>query len=874
MMKKHKVLLFCIFCLLVCAFAGPGKAKANTSGWEITRDWAGDGIIAIDSAVKYPGTDSSVKIVNNSYNHVYAQKRFEVKPNTIYIATAWVRTEGYERNPKDSSDSGACIGFPNSYYCSECYFGTEWKKLEYVFKTNAETSVDFALWNGNFGSTCKGTAYFSDFNIQEYYAYLSATEGYSVFYNEAEAALAASVTGSMESNYAVVPPLFDFFGYDGLYRVAYCDSDYVYIDTLDENLKKSDTLKIKKELELVGNIISDAAGNYYIVYGHNDEECLGNVVVISVVKYSKKGKKLGSVDYTGWHRNWNENELDFGVRDPFTCNCDVIIDNNGVLAVHYAGLMYNTHQSSDVIYIDTEKMEDLDIIAPYTSHSFGQRVISTSDGGYLISNVGDAFDRGITLTRIYKDASGDWKREAFVPFHFRTGTYYQKTYAKVAGIAELTNGYAIAGTSVKTLSCKVPETNDKDDLESRNLFMQVVKKDFTEKDSCQKEVQVLKGSTRTAIETEYYDPSAKDTYHGCMPEDKDYGVLWLTNYTGLEYASAPKMLQIDSKRLLILWEKNVRLSEENENAHRYITTYYCIVSKDGEFLQKPTEIPGFRLSEQIEPVFKNGCVYMATTANLSGAYGVEPDDKGVYCINKLEIPDIKYIPSKAAAVKELRATELYKDQATLSWTDNGDPDSYIIYRKSTKTGRYKKIGTTTCKYYTDKTKLTQGKTYYYKVKAVYTSLGKTKTCSAVSFSPVEIKWDNTLSYTGVVNVSVDRTVKYKKAKYSIKIDNTGYECGFAEKSFEVEPDTDYVVTVMAKCDGYELMPGKQYNSGAGIGFPEEYSLANTYSSEWTKLSFEFNSGKKTEIKIALWNGTFGADCAGTAYFSDFKLKKK
>lgn len=868
--NKLSTMLFAFICVVICAFFLPEQALAESINWDMSQNQISDSYVnvSIDENVKYPGTDNSIKIVNDDYYCVTVTNTFKVTPGKFYIASAWVKYEGYKLHPEKTSDSGAHIGIPGSFAGSATYYGSEWKKHEFVFKAGSEGSIDIALWNGHYGADCKGIAYFCDFKIEEYQPGNVDDKNVSVKRIDAKTKIPGNIIKRMDDNYSGIPVTIEFWGEDGLYRVAYSDLENVYIDILDSDLNRSKTIKVKKEYDKLGSVTIDKKGNYYIVYGNDDTDEKGTVPVISVVKYSSSGKKLGRVDFTGRDSNWNEEKLNFGTKVPFgSANCDTVIDEDGVLVVRYGRLMYNGHQSSYAHYIDTKTMEKLDIPSPYTSHSFNQKAIVTEDGSYLMAEKGDAFDRGIIISKVFKEADGSWAQTSFIPFHFRSGAFYQKVYATIAGVEELSNGYALVGTSVKTLSCKVPTENDTADLESRNVFMQIFKKDFSPKDTGKKDVHLLKGSTRKATDTEFEGSSE----HGCMATDIDYGVVWLTNYKDDEYASVPKLIKLNSKQMMILWEKKAHKHGKNCVEDTYISTYYCIVSKDGELLTNPTEIPGLRIAEYTEPTYKDGYVYLVSVPDFSGAYGYEEGDKCEYIVSKIkvEMPEAEEVTP--IAVSKLSITESIKDYAKLSWTDEGDADKYVIYRKNSKNGKYKKIGTTTVWYFNDTTKLTQGKTYYYKVKAVYNKSGKYATSKAVKFIPEEIKWDSTTSYTGGVNVSVDRKVKYGSSKYSIKIVNKDFECGYVEKQFDVKPNSTYKATVMVKVDNYKLQPGKYYNSGAGIGEPAQYSASNSYSSSWKKLEYVFKTGNKKKVSIALWNGMFGADCKGTAYFSNFKL---
>ena len=77
-----------------------------------------------------------------------------------------------------------------------------------------------------------------------------------------------------------------------------------------------------------------------------------------------------------------------------------------------------------------------------------------------------------------------------------------------------------------------------------------------------------------------------------------------------------------------------------------------------------------------------------------------------------------------------KVCDLAKPVISVSRNSSGDPkvtwkkvtgaDKYYVYRATSKSGTYKKVKTTTNKYWTDTTAVA-GKTYYYKVKAVSTA---------------------------------------------------------------------------------------------------------------------------------------------------------
>lgn len=81
-------------------------------------------------------------------------------------------------------------------------------------------------------------------------------------------------------------------------------------------------------------------------------------------------------------------------------------------------------------------------------------------------------------------------------------------------------------------------------------------------------------------------------------------------------------------------------------------------------------------------------------------------------------PSITPATQSALAVPVyVKVKNIAAERQKITWGKSGDAISYIIYRSTTKNGKYKKIGSTKKSYYTSK-KLIVGKTYYYKVVAV------------------------------------------------------------------------------------------------------------------------------------------------------------
>lgn len=75
---------------------------------------------------------------------------------------------------------------------------------------------------------------------------------------------------------------------------------------------------------------------------------------------------------------------------------------------------------------------------------------------------------------------------------------------------------------------------------------------------------------------------------------------------------------------------------------------------------------------------------------------------------------------KVTAPKISKVTNSAAKKATIKWGKVDGATKYVIYRATSKDGKYSKLKTVTGTSYTD-TKLTKGKTYYYKVVAVTTN---------------------------------------------------------------------------------------------------------------------------------------------------------
>ncbi len=138
-----------------------------------------------------------------------------------------------------------------------------------------------------------------------------------------------------------------------------------------------------------------------------------------------------------------------------------------------------------------------------------------------------------------------------------------------------------------------------------------------------------------------------------------------------------------------------------------------------------------------------------------------------FATSKLKGNTTLYAKWKAATPStptSLKAVSTNYKTITISWAKSANANQYKIYRSTSSRGKYSLVKTTTSRSYAN-TGLTAGKTYYYKVVAVFSSTGKASGYSAVISArvvpgkvstPVVKKASSTsikVSYTAVAGAS-------------------------------------------------------------------------------------------------------------------------
>lgn len=122
-----------------------------------------------DKKVKYSEA-KSYKIDSPEYNDAMFFKTIKVKKNTPYKVTCMVKTDKV-LSENGNSNIGAQIGITDTTERSIAIQNTQdWQKIELIFNSKNREEVEIAFRLGGINGKARGTAWFSDFSIEEGYS--------------------------------------------------------------------------------------------------------------------------------------------------------------------------------------------------------------------------------------------------------------------------------------------------------------------------------------------------------------------------------------------------------------------------------------------------------------------------------------------------------------------------------------------------------------------------------------------------------------------------------------------------------------------------------------------------------------------------------
>lgn len=111
--------------------------------------------------------DYSYKLESEDFNDAIFYKKIKVKPNTPYKLTCMVKTSDVV-NENEKISGGAQISIVNTTECSESILGSnDWQKLELIFDSKNREEIEIGFRLGGNNTKAKGTAWFSDFKLEQ-----------------------------------------------------------------------------------------------------------------------------------------------------------------------------------------------------------------------------------------------------------------------------------------------------------------------------------------------------------------------------------------------------------------------------------------------------------------------------------------------------------------------------------------------------------------------------------------------------------------------------------------------------------------------------------------------------------------------------------
>lgn len=419
--------------------------------------------------------------------------------------------------------------------------------------------------------------------------------GYEVLWNPAELHLAIEEQGvilvdGLELTQRYYPD--NWAQISSVQQFSYKDEGLAYAYVAGNKLNVTtpgNTLTLDMKYPLLGDIISDDAGQLYVVWGQENETNNAAMETIFISKYSADGQHIQTTGFVGKSSPWRDADS-AKTKVPFEAGNSVSVIANGKLINYHAKRRYDGHQSDNAIAVNISDMSAYPLPKDtFSGHSFNQSVIySQKASDFLYASHGDAYARGFRVN----NSNGSYGDESELLFHFylEPNANYDmfivnKTFAQLGGLAETSKGVVLVGASAKSISEDAKK-------EKQNLFIQLFDPNIKQISSS----KFIGGQTRSgALSTDINDNS-----NAPLTPVTNYGVHWLTGYTDRDVV-APQVVTADD-RIVILW------STMDES-------FYTVLSNDGSIVTPTTSLGRLRLNSYEPPVYHDGAVHWASVDN-------------------------------------------------------------------------------------------------------------------------------------------------------------------------------------------------------------------------------------------------------------------
>ena len=134
------------------------------------------------------------------------------------------------------------------------------------------------------------------------------------------------------------------------------------------------------------------------------------------------------------------------------------------------------------------------------------------------------------------------------------------------------------------------------------------------------------------------------------------------------------------------------------------------------------------------------------------------------------------------------------------------------------------------------------------------------------------EWD-TVSYQGRGRHRLDPEVLFG-GRPTLRLNNKRADHTMANQIIAVKPNTSYRITAFARTEGVQFMEGGEDSACLGIRGTFEKSDRIPPTSDWQKITLEFESGNRTEVEVGPHLGWHSSMVKGTAWFADVFMEKR
>ena len=391
-------------------------------------------------------------------------------------------------------------------------------------------------------------------------------------------------------------------GADGNLYFALDQGSNVVIYKTNSQMQISGQVTLAKQHSIFGTVVCDGNGNYYLVTGENNSSNATRTETVFISKYDSNGNLIASVGDNGSSSLASYYDDSFYTQAPFDGGCcDAAISGN-YLTVYYAREMYSGHQSCSAFTVNINDLSKVTFNSRYDniyqSHSFAQRVISSSNGFVYVSE-GDCYDRAFVINSI--KISGDKiisnNEHQIFDFWVQDGALdsynmyvVNDNFAHMGGLAALSDGrVAFAAQSVKSL-------NSNANNESEEVFIQIF--------DPYADLSTAFAYTTTGTRNGLAGPNGRTNV-------TNYGVKWLTNH-GTGYKVENVQIAVTSgDNIVVLYELSAVSGYQT-----YKGVYYIVLDKNGNVVQDATLYSEeARLNPCETPVSVNGKICWVGNSN-------------------------------------------------------------------------------------------------------------------------------------------------------------------------------------------------------------------------------------------------------------------